>query len=126
MGQQQLLLLVLSAVIVGLSIVAGINIFDSSNTRANKDAITQDLMTIGSIAQSWYIKPAEMGGGGKDFTNFTLADISWPDSTANGTFSLDAANATQATVKGFLQDGSYMLVTVQAHSVAVSGPLGGS
>ncbi len=74
MGQQQLLLLVLSAIIVGVSIVIGINMFTSSATQANQDAVLQDCMSIAARAQEWYRKPASMGGGGRSFS--TLADVS--------------------------------------------------
>ncbi|MCH7677569.1 hypothetical protein IH879_21845, partial [candidate division KSB1 bacterium] len=58
MGQQQLLLLVLSAIIVGVSIVIGINMFTSSAVQANQDAVLQDCMMIAARAQEWYRKPA--------------------------------------------------------------------
>jgi hypothetical protein len=39
MGQQQLLLLVLSAMIVGLAVLAGIEAFDQGERQATRDAL---------------------------------------------------------------------------------------
>jgi len=81
MGQQQLLLIVLGVIIVGIAVVVGINVFTASSLEANKSALISDLQTIGSMAQQYYRKPAAMGGGGNTFTNWTVpASL---DSTAN-------------------------------------------
>jgi len=62
MGQQQLLLLVLSTVIVGLATVAGIQAFDEGQTQANQDAISQRALTIGSDIYAASQKPSQLGG----------------------------------------------------------------
>ncbi len=81
MGQQQLLLIVLGVIIVGIAVVVGINVFTASSLEANKSALVSDLQTIGSMAQQYYRKPAAMGGGGNTFTGWTVpASL---DSTAN-------------------------------------------
>lgn len=67
MGQQQLLLIVLGVIIVGIAVVVGINVFTASSLQANNDALIADLTTIGSMAQQHYRKPAAMGGGGNSF-----------------------------------------------------------
>ena len=72
MGQQQLLLLVLSAIIVGVSIMIGINMFTSSAVQANQDAVVQDCMMIAARAQEWWRKPTAMGGGNRTFTGVSL------------------------------------------------------
>ena len=64
MGQQQLLLLVLGIVIVGLAVVVGIQAFDSSQQQAEVDAITMDMFRILSDAKAWTEKPTAFGGGG--------------------------------------------------------------
>jgi len=62
MGQQQLLLLVLATVIVGLATVAGIQAFDQGQTRANLDANTQTAVKIASDAQAKIKEPSQFGG----------------------------------------------------------------
>ncbi|MEM8559345.1 MAG: hypothetical protein AAGG50_16105 [Bacteroidota bacterium] len=63
MGQQQLLLLVLGIVIVGLAVVVGIQAFSENQTKANADAQVNDAIRIASDAQAWALKPTAFGGG---------------------------------------------------------------
>ena len=93
MGQQQLLLIVLGVIIVGIAVVVGINVFTASNLEANKSALVADLQTIGSMAQQYYRKPAAMGGGGNTFTGWTVPAAL--DSTANMGASITATVAAQ-------------------------------
>ena len=72
MGQQQLLLLVLGAVIVGLAIVIGINMFGQGEIHAQEDAIKNDLLTMASRVEEFWRKPATLGGGGKAIVNFDI------------------------------------------------------
>lgn len=64
MGQQQLLLLVLSIIIVGLAVVVGIDAFSENRIKANADALVGDAMRIASDIQVWALKPEQVGGGG--------------------------------------------------------------
>ena len=62
MGQQQLLLLVLSTVIVGLATVAGIQAFGENQKQATQDALVQRAMSIGSDIAAAARQPSQMGG----------------------------------------------------------------
>ncbi|WP_103027214.1 hypothetical protein [Salinibacter altiplanensis] len=62
MGQQQLLLLVLSTVIVGLATVAGIQAFSENQAQASQDALVQRGTSIASDIQGLAGKPSQMGG----------------------------------------------------------------
>ena len=97
MGQQQLLLLVLSAVIVGVAIVSGINLVEDSNAQADEDAVRQELLTIASQAQAWYLKPGILGGGDRNFTSFVQGDIRWvkPSILLETSFPLKMVTQTQ-------------------------------
>ena len=63
MGQQQLLLLVLGIVIVGLAVVVGIQAFSENQKKSNADSLVNDAIRIASDAQAWKLKPAAFGGG---------------------------------------------------------------
>lgn len=95
MGQQQLLLIVLGVIIVGVAVVVGIQMFSDSAESANIDAVSNELLNYASGAQQYYAKPAAMGGGGKDFTGYTLAS----DSTDNATYTLAVGTET-VTITG--------------------------
>ncbi|MCH8556768.1 MAG: hypothetical protein LAT84_03045 [Balneolia bacterium] len=79
MGQQQLLLVILVTIIVGIATVVALNIFGSSAEQANEDAVRQDIATIAAQAQGWIIKPTVLGGGGGDFSDpaFDFNNISF-------------------------------------------------
>jgi len=62
MGQQQLLLLILTTVIVGLATVAGIQAFDGNRRQAALDAIVQRAADIGTDVLSVVTHPSTMGG----------------------------------------------------------------
>lgn len=74
MGQQQLLLLVLSTVIVGLATVAGIQAFSENQAQAAQDALTQRGTSISSDVQGAYGRPSQMGGF-DDFNGTAGTDI---------------------------------------------------
>ena len=92
MGQQQLLLIVLGVIIVGIAVVVGINVFTASSVNANRDAVIADLTTLASMAQQYYRKPIAMGGGGQSFDASTgSGGAEWTipaqlDTTANGIY----------------------------------------
>ena len=71
MGQQQLLLLVLGIVIVGLAVVVGIQAFGENQKKSNQDALVNDGVRFASDAQAWALKPAAFGGGSGAFTGLT-------------------------------------------------------
>ena len=72
MGQQQLLLIVLGVIIVGIAVVVGINVFSASAASSNREAITADLTNLASMAQQYYRKPLALGGGGNLFTGWVI------------------------------------------------------
>ena len=67
MGQQQLLLIVLGVIIVGVAIVAGIAMFNAGAEESAKDELVSQCVVIGANAQQFYRKPYQMGGGGNTF-----------------------------------------------------------
>lgn len=68
MGQQQLLLIILGVIIVGIAVAVGITMFQDNALSATRDAMTADLVNLASKAQQYYRKPASLGGGGNSFT----------------------------------------------------------
>ena len=77
MGQQQLLLLVLGMVIVGIAVVAGIQAFSEGKQKAERDAAISDAMRLISDIQAWKLKPSAFGGGAnvQGFTGVSLTAI---------------------------------------------------
>ncbi len=96
MGQQQLLLIVLGVIIVGIAVVVGINVFTASSIEANRNALIGDMTNLASMAQQYYRKPTEMGGGGNAFTSWTIP--TQLASTANGSYTATVAAASVTLV----------------------------
>jgi Tfp pilus assembly protein PilE len=89
MGQQQLLLVILVTIIVGIATVVAINTFSSAADSANVDAVRNDLTSMAAAAQGYYMKPSMMGGGGQDFTNITWDNM--------GSVPVNSTSATEAS-----------------------------
>lgn len=131
MGQQQLLLIVLSVVIVGIATVVGFQMFSDSAAEANMNAVTNDLLSLAGRAQQYFVKPAAMGGGGQSFVGLTAdsAGIALLTSAAtndNGSYSIQTAgNATQVVLRGVGSedgdgDGTNVTLDVTVSSSAIS------
>ena len=105
MGQQQLLLLVLSVIIVGIAVVVGINMFSTSAESANVEAVYNDLMHLASLAQQYYIKPTSMAGGGNSFVSISMKNLIPSAATGtytneNGSYTCGVGTATQVDLTG--------------------------
>jgi len=106
MGTQQLLLIVLGVIIVGIAVVVGINIFGSNAEQANKDALTQDCLRIASAAQGFFRKPTMLGGGDNAFDGIEITDCGMSDNgsgdgeNVNGTYTITTAAGNDFVVTG--------------------------
>jgi hypothetical protein len=124
MGQQQLLLIVLGVIVVGIAVVVGINLFNANATAANRDGVISDLNNLSAMAQQFYKKPTSMGGGGNTFSSWTIP--TGLDSTANGTY-VATPTASNVSIVGtgyeIGDDGSGAVkatATVTANTIAVA------
>lgn len=72
MGQQQLLIVILVTIIIGIASIVAITTFDSAANTANRDAIVNDLNTLASEAQDYYLRPVTLSGGGRSFNGFSI------------------------------------------------------
>lgn len=92
MGQQQLLLVILVTIIVGIATVVAINTFGGAADSANLDAVRQDVAAIAAGAQGYFMKPEMLGGGGKDFAGITFNTMAFAADSVS-TDGLTAINA---------------------------------
>lgn len=72
MGQQQLLLIVLGIIIVGLAIFVGVSLFKANAIESKRAIITNELVNLSAMAQQYYQRPSALGGGGRKFTGWTV------------------------------------------------------
>jgi len=98
MGQQQLLLIILGVIIVGIAIAVGISMFSSGSIQANKDAVINDLNNLAANAYQYRIRPTTMGGGGGVYTGFNIPTKL--ASNENAAYVRVVNSATQITFTG--------------------------
>ena len=108
MGQQQLLLVILVTIIVGIATVVALNVFGTSAKNANIDAVRQDMLTIATSSQGWFIKPTMMGGGGNKFTGMTFPDLTFAADSVFDT-GLSATNMNGTYVISAEADSNFVL-----------------
>ena len=132
MGQQQLLLLVLGIVIVGLAVVVGIQAFSENQKKANVDAMVNDGVRIASDAQAWALKPAQFGGGAGSFASIDLTKLGYSEVTStnsgedvyinlNGEYDITPETATAILITGRNFDAADSTVVDNAISIRVCG-----
>ena len=119
MGQQQILLIILGVIIVGVAIIVGITMFQDNSVDHNRAAVIGDLKKLASRAQSYYARPTTLGGGGRTFVGLTADALGMSQiSTAafsdnlNGTYTIKTpGDITTVVFRGVgktgLSDGTY-------------------
>ncbi len=86
MGQQQLLLLVIGIVIVGLAVVVGIQQFGEGRQKADVDRLTAEAVRMATGASAWRQTPVALGGGKGDatFARFSLVNLGLSNASTVG------------------------------------------
>jgi hypothetical protein len=72
MGQQQLLLVILGVILVGIAIAVGVGLFGAHSQQANKDGVTESLVALGANAYQFKIRPLTLGGGGNSYVGYVV------------------------------------------------------
>jgi len=70
MGQQQLLIIVLGVLIVGMAIYGAFNLIDSYSQSHQRDLIIQRMNILVGEAKKYATKTASLGGGDGSFRGF--------------------------------------------------------
>ena len=84
MGQQQLLLLVIGVVLVGLAVMASFEILDRSYRQDEADGLLDRALTIATHAVYWKTKNDPFAGGSQSYSRLASEGI--------GTLALDSTN----------------------------------
>jgi hypothetical protein len=109
MGQQQLLLIVLGVIVVGIAIAAGMGLFSASKESSIKDELVAQNMAIAASAQQYYVKPASMAGGNQSFAGYgsgsaVLGKLAY---TTNGTYAVGTGTAANIVVTATPKNASF-------------------
>ncbi len=84
MGQQQLLLITVAIIIVGIALLVSFSIYRQNSIDQNRDNVTNQSLNLASMAMSYYKKPKSMGGNDRSFAGWDVP--SYLTTTENGTF----------------------------------------
>ncbi len=98
MGQQQLLLIVLAVIIVGISFIAGMTIYRSYITQANREQVVADLNIIAADAQAFYRRSIQQAGGQSSFLTYRIPFGF--NENANGTYAVKSVIKDQIVLTG--------------------------
>ena len=127
MGTQQILLIVLSVIIVGIAVAVGITMFNAQATNSNRQAIVGDMNNFAASALSFYKTPLTHGGGGNGWISAgdvgTWIGYDWDGTdleTGNGTFVLTVSGDVVTIVGTGNEVGSNGSTNVQA-TMTVTG-----
>src|SRR5579862_2110319 len=93
MGQQQLLLIILGVIIVGVAIAVGISMFSGQSNASNRDAIIADLNSLGADAYQFKIRPTTMGGGQGTYASYSIP-TAWGAGNPNATYTISGTPTT--------------------------------
>jgi len=116
MGQQQLLLIILGVIIVGIAIAVGLSLFSAQSVQSNKDAMINDLNNIAAHAYQFRIRPASMGGGQGAYTGTNTYSIPAKMATnENGTYvATPSANSITIVATSAANSSNQITVTVDS------------
>lgn len=98
MGQQQLLLTILVTIIVGIATIVAITVFQEFSEQNRVEGMRQQLLEAVSIAQTYYKKPAAIGGGGGSFQQVTLNILNLDSANEYGTYTIENKGSESVTL----------------------------
>jgi hypothetical protein len=96
MGQQQLLLIVLGVIIVGIAIVLGIAMFRQNSIDQKRDMLINEGITVANNALEYFRKPTTYGGGQNSFTGWKIPTqmVNGPNGSYSATVAADKVEIT--------------------------------
>lgn len=112
MGQQQLLIVILVMILIGIATIVAINTFDNSRVQTNHEAVRQIMIDASGHAQAYYRQSPLMGGGGGSFQTVTLEDIQVQADHEHGTFSITDTGTDSFTLSANPAAGEGPIVSI--------------
>ncbi len=108
MGQQQILLIVLSVILVGVAVAVGITMFRDHALNSNKDAIIADLTNLSAKVYKFRITPTGMDGGGGSYEDLEEADLGTAEAldNDNATYTLISNEADEVVLQATGKQGA--------------------
>lgn len=109
MGTQQVLLIVLGVIIVGVAIAVGISMFSSQAYNSNRQAVASELTNYATQVIQFWKTPASLGGGGNITANLTVSKVA------------DYIGFNDENDSTTSEDGEYRVISVAGTVVTLKG-----
>lgn len=100
MGQQQLLLVILGTIIVGIAITVGLTMFKANAVESSRTAMINDLGYYAMRARQMYYKPKNLGGMNRDFRGITLNMLTTLSENENGRYYIESSSKDSIVLVG--------------------------
>lgn len=98
MGQNQLLIIAISVLIIGIAILAGTGFFGDEEVDSNKKAMINDVNHIAMNASRYYRRIAALNGGGYSYMGYVLP--TGYQSNLNGSYSTNPISKEVLMITG--------------------------
>lgn len=112
MGQQQLLLIILVTILVGIATVVAINVFTEAQEQSNQEAIILDMTSAVPDARAYLKKPVMLGGGGGSFADIGFDDLILSESNENADYEISDQSPSSFRLTGTPTSGGDPIVLV--------------
>ena len=96
MGQQQILLIVLGIVVIGIAVAIGISLFRAHAISSKRDILVNETIDMAAQAIGYYKRTTEFGGGGKSFIGWQIPPQL--QNTINGSYVINTINKDEVVI----------------------------
>lgn len=117
MGQQQIFLILLVTVVVGIATIVAIFNFQETHNNSVYEAIQQDILQAQTQSIAYVKKAKTMGGGGGSYLGITRDDVMLPVQNENAAYSLDEITETGFSVVAESSVGFTVTAVISGDSV---------
>lgn len=105
MANKEIIIIILITIIIGISVVVAINVVKEHDGESNKDAIRQEMLVAASNAQSYFTRPAGMGGGSGSFIDVNHGHLGVEANGINGDYYIEDRTVSSFTLRAITKNG---------------------
>jgi len=116
MGINQLIMIIVSVILVGVAVAVGIYMFHRTAFISNRQAILAELEHINSLSKQYFKLPQTMGGAGSDIYECDTDQLA----SYLGFSQDDPSKIVQLEYKYFSDNGEFHLVSVADGKVEIA------
>ncbi|MBI2619095.1 MAG: hypothetical protein HYW57_03345 [Ignavibacteriales bacterium] len=100
MGQQNLLIIVVGILIVGVAITVAIAMFRGNSIETSRNNLIVDLGFYAQKAREYYWKPRGQGGGGNSFEGVRIDNLAYKTENENGRYYVESSTQNELILVG--------------------------